>query len=321
MKNDDDILEIEAQLIEIGIPKQTAADLAPAWQHRIARYSGWWIMFGVMIAGFAVGALWIWPFFEGLAKSNAIQAANEASAWMYDTNFGIGMIVLLFAWILVSGIAPGLLTIATKMLINGALYLGALTDRSGGWWYGKLTRRAVEKLRPSPSPNQLVTEWAKAYCIGLLKWALPLVLISALILTKEINAHSLYGPDGYTRSPLLPWAKTATIPWNEATKVELGCNHTDDGGSLVYKISFSNGKSVRIEDGIPIKSSWIDAMESVDTALQRGGAEFVRWQWLNRDPMHPKCLRGYYGLYGEEDGSRIIRLLRFGEFPEDGVAN
>ncbi|MEM9937402.1 MAG: hypothetical protein AAF768_01010 [Pseudomonadota bacterium] len=317
MKDNIDHEHVVDELKSLGVPDETAAEIAPAWRIYLLRWFGNWIAFVTMVSGFIAGGVFVSPFLEALNNNIALNAAQETNALMYDTNFGFGLLVLLIAWILISGMTASALTWLTRMPISGAIFLGTLSDVSSGKWNTELTTKTAEKFNVAPSADRFIAEWSKGLLWRMLKYAIPLTLVGLFALARDVNTYSVYGTNGYHRNPLLPWAKAQIIPWSEASSVELGCNQTDDGGSLVYKVKFNNGKSVRIEDGVPIHLSWLESLEAIDRRITAAGAEFVRWEWLNRDSMHPKCLRGYYGYLGPHGGDRFMALLRSGELPGD----
>ena len=317
MSNSNEAAQIEKDLIELGLTLKAASEIASTWVHSFTRHSGHWITFFAMVGGFVLGALFIWQPLELLSLATAIIAAYEAGAWSYIVNFGLSILLLLFIWIFTSGILPGIVTRLTPMPWKGALYLGALSDKSGGWWYARLTRQVIEKLEPQAEASRIIDTWALKYCSALSKFVIPMLLLSGFLLVRDVGAHSLYGPDGYTSSPFLPWANIQTIPWSEAVKVELGCNNTDDGADIVYEVTFSNGKSTRVENGSPLQTSWLETLERVDAEISKSDVQFERWSWLNRNPLHPKCVRSFYSRLGEEDADRLMALLRVGQFESD----
>ncbi len=311
-------LEDEVPVTLWGLPADIANELAPAWHINWARWFGGWAAWLIMIGGFVVGWLEIWPYLDGLNTQTAQAQAIDMNALMYETNFGFAMLVWLFAWIITSASVAGFLILTLPMPLKGALFIGLMGDSGAEPFNKQALQGAKREVGETGSASDLLNAWAVRYIGSALKYALPLGALGAFILTREIASFSVYSVEGYYRAPLFPWAEETLTEWSTAERVELGCNQTSDGGSVVYKIFFKNGKSARIEDGVLIgDTKWLDALETIDKELVKGDASFERWQWLKRDPLHPKCLRGFYGMLGKEQGDRLLRLLRVGDFDGD----
>src|SRR5690606_13141771 len=99
-----------------------------------------------------------------------------------------------------------------------------------------------------------------------------------------------------------------------AVSVETGCNHVEDDGevsdNIVYKVKFPDGASVRIEDAIVLRGSWLATAEVIDQQLRASGATFSAWDWLGRDPQHPLCLAALQERFPGQAFQRVQRLLR-----------
>ena len=311
-------LEDDVPVALWGLPVHISAELAPAWKINWLRRFGGWAAWLIMVGGFIVGWLYVWPYFDALNVHAAEAKAVQLNGLMYETNFGIAMLVWLFAWIIMSASLAGFLVLVLPMPLKGALFIGLMGDTGGEPFNKRALQGAVMEVGETATAGELLNAWAARYIGSSLKYALPLGVIGALIIAREVATFSVYSVEGYYRSPLLPWATETLTEWTDAERVQLGCNQTDKGGSVVYKIFFKNGKSVRIEDGVLIADTeWLDALEFIDKQLVTANASFERWQWLKRDPLHPKCVRGFYGMLGAEQGDRLMRLLRVGKFDGD----
>jgi hypothetical protein len=97
----------------------------------------------------------------------------------------------------------------------------------------------------------------------------------------------------------------------DVTTVTLGCNHTDDGEYLIYKLHFAGGK-FNLDDGDLelTEAAFLDRLEQVNNDLRlKPNIKFERWKWLKRDPLARECI-GYWQEVGGADGkARIERLL------------
>lgn len=303
-----------------GLPAHIADELAPAWNIRWLRWLAGWMAWLIMVGGFIAGWIWLWPLFEGLNTQAAEAHAIKTGALMYETNFGISMLIWIFAWIIFSAGFAGFLVMLLPMPLKGALFIGLMGDQGGRPFNTNALNEALKETGGMGRASDFLNAWASRYIGSTLKYALPIALFGAIVVTREIATFSLYSVDGYYRSPFLPWATETLSEWSDASRVELGCNQTDSGGSIVYKIHFNNGKSVRIDDGVLVAgTTWLDNMETIDTQLIEAGASFERWKWLKRDPLHPQCVRGFTGMLGKDQGDRLLRLLRVGAFAGDAA--
>jgi hypothetical protein len=309
--------EIKARLLAAGAPPHVVEHVL---EQPISRWAYWFpvcVLFLVVIGGFAVGAL-MWGRLEALTQANARAHALSAGGLLYATNFGVSMLVALFGWILVSGWICGSVALVSKRVMASSFVFSVLDARKT---VATMVRVSLKRLSTERDPERFVrrfsTGWA-AWC-GLL--ATPLVVLSIVLVPRDLQAHSIFTPEAHVRSPLLPWASSEPEPWSAAARVELGCNHVsgdDADDHLVYEIAVASGASVRIpEDADPVSGTWLDRIEVIDAALGRSDAEFQRWTWLDRDPLHPLCLRAKEREYGAANYPRILRLLRVGELDGD----
>ena len=75
-----------------------------------------WSSLVIMFTGFIIGGLWLWPTSEAISVANAMERASMISGLLVQTNFGLGMICFLFAWIVLA-------------CIIAVLCLGAVPER------------------------------------------------------------------------------------------------------------------------------------------------------------------------------------------------
>jgi len=147
--------------------------------------------------------------------------------------------------------------------------------------------------------------------------AAVLAALSAIAVSRDIQTHSIFTSNAYVRSPFFPWGSTQPREWSSAVSVGVGCNHVedDDGTSddIIYKVRFPDGASVDIGYAIPLEGSWLSAAETIDQKLRASGSAFTNWEWLGRDPMHPRCIAAQRQRFSGNDYARVQRLLRVTE--------
>ncbi|MEP3654576.1 MAG: hypothetical protein ABJO36_06745 [Litorimonas sp.] len=294
------------------LPKSISEELVDAHSLPFVNWLGFLLFMFVMIGGFAVGAV-IWGIAENLTEQNAIQAAASVDGFSIDVNFGIGLLIGLFVWIGLSGWIVALITKLVPMPVKGALFLSQIEPE-------KVTPEMFQKktsFMESKDRIKNASEFIDTYFSGTLiksaKYLAPLSVIVIAVSYAELHSYSVMSETGHHKSGLFS-NKMTVKKWVDAELVELGCNQTDDGGNLIYEVTWPDGKSKRLPIDTSINGKdWLTNLESVDTKISSAGATFERWSWNNRNPLHPKCLRGFYAELGPEGKSRIDSLLRIDE--------
>jgi hypothetical protein len=317
-KQDDGPERIRAGLLGVGVPPHVVEHVLAGRLERGLYWLPVIVMFLTMIGGFVLGLFFVWRPLAALTEANAREHALRIGGLLYSTNFGVSMLIALLGWILVSGMVAAAITRASRGLLYSAFAFSILDPRSA------ITMRWIVKAMggesdPERYVRRLVVGWA-----SLLVW--PTIVLAALFVVaayRDVQAHSVFTAEGYVRAPFLPWAAREPVPWASAVEVQLGCNHVTrrrrGGGPddhVVYKVTFVDGTLVRLDDDdliAPISGSWLDQIEILDATLQRAGAQVRRWSWLDRDALHPACLRAYERTHTDTDYQRIVRLLRVGE--------
>jgi hypothetical protein len=280
----------------------------------------------VMIGGFAIGGLWLWPALEARLDQNTLAAAQSSGALLYHNNFGIGLLIALFAWIGASGFIVATIPMLSRRLAAGEFYASITSAASAGntlgaraarWGIEKVQRELENESDPERYIQRAMFSWVKpagAFATAALAFA-------AVVTVRELNAYTLYFADHYEqRHTFLP-SRTVRA-WSEAVRVEVGCNHvTGDnaGDDPIYEVHFNGGGSTRIDSAIPVSTTWIDQVEIIDAALVRAGARFEPWSWLDRDAYHPRCLMAYATWLGDDQYARFQRLIRAPELARDVV--
>lgn len=280
------------------------------WIRTLAGWSAWIIM----VSGFIVGWLWLWPISERISLGNAVESARLADGLLVHTNFGTGMIFILFTWIILSCILAILCLRLVPRKLKSGYFLGLYEDANLRPFNQKALEKILNSGRYYENSENFLKAWRAAYVSLTWKYAAPLLLIGIPLYISDLNANSFYSEKGIHISSVIPFKGDRFLRWENVEHVKLGCNQTSDGSSLIYETVFTNGKSIRIGNSQPLSDrSWLESMEIIDQQIEMAGAKFERWKWLSRDPMHPACLRGYYVQVGPDNSRRIQRLLRVGE--------
>lgn len=309
--------EIAELLEDEGIPKSFAKKIAaykpnPLFSILYALCS-LAVFSGLLIFGFIIGALLLF------SNTAVASRATEAQAILFKDQFLFSMLILLFAWILCSGIILAALSRWLPIKLKAASFISALT---WGGMDGPFARwRLRHSLKNDPNPasiDELINNWGAAYISAISKVALPLLLAGVGMYLLERSSWAYVTQRGYTNNPVTPFLRTTTTPWNEFISVELGCNHTDDSDTIIYKVNTPSWSSRLSSFKTVGNRDMIDALIEVDSYIQiQSRAQFKRWEWLSRNPMHPSCVRYFQSTMNEEDFSRLTSLLRVGEFPND----
>ena len=306
--------ELFDRLIEAGIPSHVveyAISLNPAkWLYTLSSF----LFMFIMVAGFIYGAVFIWQPLEEIVVKNALNLAHELNGILYGQNFGIALLVAIFAWIYWSGFLAFLAPNASKRM-QASIFVFTILDPKNAPYLN--IRKSVEKLQdendPSAYMQRIFSGWGKI----MLYPAIILTSLSLIILERELKTFTIYTPTQYLAKPLFPWEKDKSDNWKNAQSVELGCNHTTGRGAsddIIYEVNFASGQSYRISSASPVSGNWLDQLEIIDKNLKNADVAFERWDWLNRKSFHPDCLEAQKRRFSSEDLRRIHRLLRINEF-------
>lgn len=275
-----------------------------------------WGFILIMIAGFGVGAF-LWIHLESISDANAVGAAKEIGAILFEHYFGVSMLIALFGWIFAAGlIAFWLSTYWTRGL---AIVFAYSTLASANRLFMKIEKFA-EDYSGGDDPKKFLLAWAGAW-IRRTSWAaLILFAFSAAFLSRELSTQVLYSPIGYVAAPFFPWGEGKEGEWKDADVVYLGCNHTtgrNASDNIVYIVVFTSGDERRISSAKPVEGVWLDQIEIIDAAFADSKADFQRWSFRNRNPLHPECLSAQTKQLSDSDAERIYKLLRVGELEGD----
>ncbi len=303
-------------LIAVGIPSHV---IDYAISHKPSHWfytSMAWVFITVMVAGFIAGAF-VWGALEDLVGQNALLGAKKLDALLYYHNFGIAPLIALFAWIFAAGVvAYWLASLSRKM--RASMFVYTILD-SNNAPYLKLGK-SIESLQHESDPEAYIRQLFFGWLRIALWPAVILFALSGVVLEREFKTFSAYTIDGYVAYPLAPWDEVKSGSWSEAALVSLGCNHVTGRGAsddIIYRVKLQSGASHDVAGAYPVSGAWLDQVEKIDNTLRNSDAIFQRWQWLKRDPIHPKCLSAQGRRYNREELERIYHLLRIGEFTGD----
>jgi hypothetical protein len=276
------------------------------------------VMLIVMTLGFLVGALYVWAPLEQITIDNSLRDAREVGAILYRENFGVSMVAALFAWIFVAGVVVGgLPLVSDRMAAHTFLeyYFGKpdprpAVARAAAAAQATLSTRLEDEADARRYVRRFTTGWVGWFAIP----AIVLTLLSAALAICDVQSYTLYTRDGAADHPFFPWQSAQMRSWDDATRVELGCNHVTGRGASddpVYSVMFRDGSAVRLDDAVAIGGTWLDRMEQIDARLIESGALFRRWDGpLNRNPLHPECLAANRTRLSRDDYQRLLTLLR-----------
>lgn len=303
-----------------GLPHNISEELINAHDITLFRWLGHWMFMIVMCAGFAVGGFWIFPYLERLNARRAIEKGNEINALLIHVDTGFGILVALFVWIFLTLNVCLLLIRWLPMPLKGALFFGISQEKSV-----PTTERDVDELmKHSDRPrnaSELINRWAEPGIKKFSKILYPIAVITAFLSYQETKVFSLYSESGFYQSGYFSESFTK---WNQVSSIELGCNHVtgkNQSDDLVYKINFKQGASPRMEDAVALQGTWLESAAEINNILKDYSVNFKRWKWLDRNPLHPKCLSAQKESLTRDEFQQVVDLLQIGHFPGDSKAD
>ena len=307
--------EVVARLLHMGVPQNVIEYALSHGVNRWKYYAVAGLSIVLVLAGFLAIYFVAFPILNAMNETNAIRHAARSNALMFDRNFGLSLLIGFFAWICICGaICCHLPRISKRTMLSNFVF--SVFDAPNTAIGKKLVGHAIQSLSSIGDPEQYIRKYVFGWS-SILTWSgLLLAVLCALIIYRELNTYDLYTKEAYIRSPVLPWASSKPNPWTSADYVELGCNHVEGknaSDSVIYQVHFRNGVSTRVSSATSINESWLNQMEVIDQKLKNAGATFKRWQWLQRDPLHPACMAAYERVISPADYERLKKLLRVGK--------
>ena len=295
-----------------GLPKRISDELVDSYRLKPIRWLGHWLFIIIMIGGFAGGAIF-WGWCDGILSRNAIKVANTINGFAYDTNFGIGLLIGLFVWIFLCLPIYYCIIRIMPMPYKGTLFLVSQMSNSKENPDTLPKKPKLDLFNTPHSAEELINNYLNKVIGKSLLYLSPFILLVGFVTQAELTNFTILSPSGIYTSGFFS-KNLASKRWRDAEAVKLGCNQTDDGSSLIYEVIWPDGKDKRLPTDTHINGEdWLTNLETVDAEISKGGAVFQRWVWLKRNPMHPKCLRGFYAGLSPNEQTRFNRLLRIGE--------
>jgi hypothetical protein len=139
--------------------------------------------------------------------------------------------------------------------------------------------------------------------------AIVLLLPAIVVMVLETNNFWVAGPAGIVEHRMFPPFSSRRYDLTEARALISGCNHTDKNDRLIYNVRLSPDGQFDLGDTQPFGGSKIGAIEAIDAKVDRK-IEHRRWSHLDRDPVHPSCLRHWAGQFDRDGQRRLAKLLR-----------
>jgi hypothetical protein len=294
------------------LPKSISDEFIDSYNFTSTRWLGNWLYFAILLSGFYCGYK-VWNFSEKETARRAQEAAIPIDGFAYDNMMGLGLSVGLFVWLVFAGVVLSLILRLTPMPRKGALFISAHADTG---WHSKTSNpfgSPSHMSANSENARDLINQFLDRKIKKTTKFLSPFMFIAITLTILELNWYSITSPTGLHRNnPITNNMSFET--WQDAHRVELGCNQIENDSNIIYEVIWADGKKKRL----PIDThfdgqNWLRNMEAIDASIKSGDAEFVRWEWRKRDPLHPQCLRSFYAKQDPDGKARIDRLLRIGQ--------
>lgn len=310
-----------------GLPQNISDEIVNIHDAKGSNNLSAWLYIVTMCLGFAIGVFWLWPLLTRLNDENAIGKANELGAMLFHTNFGIGLFIGMFVWIVLSSSIIAWLTKATPMPLKSKIFWGNLSQANSNRiehkWTKSVYQKSIQKLMESndrpENAGDLINKLSKSLSRKVLLFSFPMILVTAFITYKEIQNFSIYSETGYYKTGFF---SEETRSWDEAVSVQLGCNHVtgrNASDDIIYKVLFNDKVSKNIADAKPITGTWSQHALKINSVLESKNISFERWSWRNRNPLHLSCLDAQAIKYSQDEVLNILSLLRAGEFAHDDL--
>ncbi len=308
--------EIRKILLDSGVPENVVdyvMQFEPkAWLYLLhLRF-----MLLIFFLGFA-GSIPLWILFNGINNDFALSAAIEQSALLYGSWFGFSFLPLFFVSFFGVGIILFFVLLLSPIKVRALYFVAEFMNKDSRGQAKMITRRLLSNnIKPS-LPQQFIDSALQKSLNSNVRFAIFASLISVMFLAQEFQSHTIITKNGLQRTPILPWANNQPQNWEEIETVSLGCNHTVDSDNLKYDLKFKSGDIYYLGSMKPVAGDWLSTLEKVDQILVENNANFKRWQWLKRNPLHPKCLKAQEARYTPQEMQRLRRLLRIGTLEGD----
>jgi hypothetical protein len=301
-------------LERLGVPGPYHDAIIDAPTTRMLVWGGSALAVALVAAVVAVMAstfLWLTRYVE----ARAAEVAAQTGATLTYVNVGLGPLLLLFGllfFLLWAGSAvaanyrvQGFLTSAAGIVNRHPATKGS-TKLVLRWLLPGAVGRAVARTADVDGfLHAVANHHANRLGIATIGLLLPAIAFTAL----ETNSFWVAGAAGVVEHCMFPPFFSRRHDLKAVTSITTGCNNTSKDNLLIYDLHVASGESFNLGAAEPAKSGDVRAIVAIDARLAPNIAH-RRWSHLNRDPVHPLCLRHWAAQPGQDGLRRLAKLLR-----------
>jgi hypothetical protein len=312
MTSNDRLARVE-WLTDLGVPAayhDAIIDSSSGWKSQAST-----VAVGIGAVAVVIGVTWAaFNGLDSLVHAKAIELAHQTGATLMYVNVGIGPLILLFGLIALMGWLSGALSRlrgakgfpkSAAAGINRPPPHGYI--RVGTRWLlaGSVRRAASRTTTVEAFLRTMTADMSRRWGIAAVVLLAPAIAMTVI----ETDHFWVAGPSGIVEHRLLPPFSSRTYDLASATALTTGCNHTDKGEYLHYDLDFASGASFNLGNAEGVAGRSAPALEQIDTKLDRA-IQHRRWSHLDRDPVHPACLRFWGAQLGQFGQGRLVKMLR-----------
>lgn len=303
---------------DFGVNETVAEEIRVALQEE--PLGGFWsaivhfTTYGTLIGGVGLGAVWVWPFLEGLYYQKRFEYAADVGGLLVTSNFGFGLLAWLFAWILLTPVPAALVVLFFPIRKRLQVAATAFSEGDSKMFARPALADVAEGGGSIESADEFARRWAARVIAKSLSIASLPGALGAFVLYAEMTSIHMYTAEKAVIDPFLPFQPIEEYFWEDADEVSLGCKrYKEDGDTIIYKVTFGD-KTWSLGRADPTTDlDVISSLEVINEAIERGGATFVRATHRGGELLEQKCLRGFYGELGRDESHRLDDLLKVGE--------
>lgn len=310
--------------LALGLPYELAEEIAEDNLGAPLSWFGASLFMLIMCSGFVIGGFYLWPTLEAYDKRQALKVATSLDGISFYTNFGISLLIGLFAWIIATATCVSIIIRLAPKRAKATLYLSAKNH-----FIGSTPRLfGLHKIWTNGTTIETAQDYINAIANRMCFWTGRVVLImiglALFFFWRETSWNETFTEKAVVENTF--WSNTrSSYLWSDAVQVELGCNFIEARRGrrssskaaesvVIYKVKWEDGQKVSLHTENQINGKhWLDNFENIDAEIRSGNAKFERWVWLERNPLHPTCLNHYRSKLGPDLGPRFDNLLRVRE--------
>jgi len=298
----------------LGVPRPYHDEIIDAPTNRIQTWGGTVLalaLIALIVAVMATTFGWLTQH----VQARAADLAAQNGATLTYVNVGIGPIFLLFGLLSFMGwaacVAAGQHRVkgfrsSSAGLLNPHPGQKASTKQFMRWMLiGSVRRAAARSTDIDGFLHAVADHQASRWGIGAIVLLTPAIVFTAL----ETNSFWVAGPSGVVEHRMFPPLSSHRHDLKDVTRVTTGCNNLGKDNRLIYDIHLASGESFGLGYAEPAKSGDVRAVEAIDARLARDIVH-RRWSHLDRDPVHPLCLRHWATQFDRDGPRRLAKLLR-----------